>query len=303
MRRLLLILLVLSGLAAFAADPVHLSFVIHGRSPLEPQHAEQAGYGLVETAVFAGEPVVATLAAVNLPREGAGAWADRIQWEAVDADGNVIPLAATVDARPAPATAVLRDGVVAVNVTFGDLAPGRYVVRASWVDSATRQRITAEGKRLSVYRGDENTIVERAFLRETARRALALGTRDGYETARALLLQAAAGNPDPLVYESLADASAPWASPEETARYYEQSLAVAKGNLERRFGQRAKWPDKAITLFTARESKVEAFSDLLPYYRANFDNVRVVVVREGTKDKFVIQRRSDGARLREIHPQ
>jgi hypothetical protein len=301
MRRVLLTLLVLNGFAALATEPVHLSFVIHGRSPLEPQNVEQPGYGLVETAVFAGEPVVVTLAALNLPPESAGAWAGRIQWEAADAEGNVVPLTAAIDASPA--AAVLRGGAVAVNVTLGDLAPGRYVVRVSWVDSSTGKRVTAEGKRLSIYQGDENTAVQRAFLRERASRALARGTREGYESARTLLLEAAAGNPDPLVYESLADASAPWASPEETARYYAQSLAVAKGNLERRFGRPSKWPDKATTLFVARERKVEAFSRLVPYYRANFDKVRVLVVREGAKDKFVIQRRNDGAQLREIHVQ
>lgn len=299
MRRILLTLLVLCGVAAFAAEPLHFSFVIHGRSPLEPQSADRADYGLVEAVFFAGEPVVVTLTAVNAP-QGDG-WAKRIEWELTDSHGKVLAPRVT-DLAPASRPHVLAARAAQFNVTFAELPPGRYTVRASSVEPGTDRRVAAEARTLTIYRGDENVVVRRAFLRERAKAALAQGTAEGYRSARGMLLEAAEGNTDPSYYELLADASAPWAAPEETAEYYERSLAVARANLERKFGKTQEWPDKAVALFTKRAQKVSAFRELVPYYRTNFSQVRVVVLREGPGDQFVVERRSDGARLRVVTP-
>lgn len=135
-----------------------------------------------------------------------------------------------------------------------------------------------------------------------ARRWVDRETREGYDAARAMLLEAAEGNSDPSVYEILADASAPWAPPDETATYYDRSLAVAKANLTLRFGSPDRCSEKAVALFQHRERKVAAFRELVPYYTLNFLTVRVVVSRQGTKDSFVVERRSDRIRIRVIDP-
>jgi hypothetical protein len=145
--------------------------------------------------------------------------------------------------------------------------------------------------------------VRSVFLREQARAVLRDGTPESYAKARAMLLEAAQDNSDPSVYEELADASAPWAAPDETATYYRRSLDVATKNLEKHHGARKDWPAKARQLYEPRARKVQVFQELVPYYKNSFSAVRIRVVREDATDKFVIERRSDGNRLRVIDPQ
>jgi hypothetical protein len=302
MRRILVALFFLSAVVAIA-EPLHLSFVVHGRSPLEPQTSEQGTYGLVESVVFAGEPVVVTLTALNPPADVLS-WVRTVQWDVVDALGRATTATVTVDGLAPASPRPLPAGASQVNLVLSGLPPGQYTVRASSIDDATSRRVTAEARQLTIYAGDENVTVRRAFLREKARVALSTGTEEGYRAARPLLLEAAEGNTDPSLYETLADASAPWADPEETAAYYDRSAAVARANVERKFGTRSEaWPSKATSLLSARDRKVAAFRALVPYYKTNFSSVRVVVTRQATRDAFVVERRSDGGRLRVIEPQ
>lgn len=303
MRRAFLLILVMTSFTAAAVEPSHLSFVVHGRSPLEPQRTGDALTAMIETVLFDGEPVIATLMATDAGGPAATAWVKAVQWEVLAGSGEAVSPPPAIDAAPAVARHPLRGDAVHVNFTFSGLGPGRYTLRPFWRDPATGKKITSEARLLTIYRGDENLTVKRAYLREQARVALARGTEEDYRAARTMLLEAADGNTDPSVYEALADASAPWASPDETAGYYERSLAVATTNLERKFGrEQREWPVKATALFGARQRKVAAFRELLPYYRRNFNDVRVVVIRDRNKDKFAVERRRDGKRLRVVEP-
>lgn len=305
MRRTIAVLLLLVASSLFASEDMEFSFFVSGRAPLEETKPDSPEYGLVESAVFHEQPITLTVIAVNVPK-GDSAWWNAIQWKFTTRGGDRVEPPPTLRIAQAPDAAfqARRPNASHANFAVTGLKPGRYVVHAAWANAQTGKRSEAEDRLLSVYRGDESISVKREFLRDRAKNELAKGTRQSYEVARAMLLEAAEGNTDPAVYESLADASAPWAIPDETASYYERSLAIARQNLEQRLGkQQAEWPSAARTLWTKHERKVKMFQDLLPYYRANFQQVRVVVLRQPmASDKFVVERRSDGARLRTVEP-
>jgi len=175
------------------------------------------------------------------------------------------------------------------------LKPGRYLVRGAWGGNTP-----VEARSLVIYRGDETTEVHRVFLRVRAAEELKMNTREAYRLAREMLLEAADGNSDPSVYEELADASAPWAPPDETAEFYRRSLEVASTNLQRSYGPRANWPVNAEELFGPDERKMNAFVSLVPYYKLHFDLERVIAAGGLNDGEFIIQRRSDGATVRVV---
>jgi hypothetical protein len=296
-------LLLFVSLSTFGEPEVDFTFGIEGRAPLVRELPDSPGYGLVGAAVFAGDPIVLTADAFNVPEEDRTRWRASIEWVFVSVKNKQPipqPVVAPWDGEMRPT----RVGSNAFRVGFqvSGLPPGEYIVRASCVDPVTASRIDAEDRRLSVYRGDESIAVKREFLRHRGKAELAKGTRPGYEAARSMLLEAARDNTDPSVYESLADASAPWAPPEETASYYERSTTVVRQNLERRFGERGKWPAKAVEALAPYERKQATFQEMIPYYKANFEKVRIVVQGGGrmSQPKFVVERRSDGARIRTV---
>lgn len=259
-----------------------------------PRTAET--YGVIGASTFVGEPVILTVTALNAK---GGDWTDRIQWSVTSEAGEAVAvkIERTDDSAAAPPFAhrMLPNARFA-HFRMGVLPPGRYIVSLSWTDPETGELQTSRRDGVAIYRGDESPRVRSFFFREQAKAALAGGTLEGYRRARDMLLEAAAGNTDPSVYEELADASAPWVSPEETAGYYQRSLEIARENLQKHYGGQSGWPARARELFERRARKVEAFRSLLPYYKENFDRVRVVV--QG--GKFTVERRSDGATLRVI---
>ncbi|HEV7768051.1 MAG TPA: hypothetical protein VGQ76_23815 [Thermoanaerobaculia bacterium] len=304
MRHALIALFLSSCLPILAAEPVEFSFFIQGRNPMDPVTVNGPANDLEHAAVFSYEPVVLAVAAVNVPESDLATWWTSIQWSITTVAGARVepsPKIEITDARDRGFEA-LRPRAAHINFSVSGLGPGRYIFHATRTDPTTGETTSARDRMLSIYRGDENLTVKRTFLRERAALALSKGTRQDFEAARSMLLEAAEGNPDPLVFESLADASAPWANPDETASYYERALAITRQNLEERLGkQRSSWPPTAVRQWNAQERKLKAFREILPYYKANFQQVRVVVVRAPrSSEKFVVERRSDGARLRTI---
>jgi hypothetical protein len=137
-------------------------------------------------------------------------------------------------------------------------------------------------------------------LRDQARAEVSKGTKEGYLAARALLLQAVKDNDDPSFYEELADISLPWAQPDETAVYYDKSLAIARANLEKVHGAQNEWPEKAWQLYRPRAGKAETFRRLQPEYAMKFHDVRVTIDRRRGGDAFIMAQRSNGKQLRVI---
>jgi len=306
MHRLPGVMFALFWSVAALAEPLHMSFEIHGSTPLHEQATDSPAYGMVGAFVWVGEPLIATVSALNVPSGDLIDWIRYMKWSVTSESGDSVtvkfdrdwdsPLKARSDLRK-------RSDVAFANFKFGPLPPGRYIIALGWTDPETNERKTASKRHLAIYRGNESPFIRSYFLRREARSALSHGTFESFSKARTMLLQAADGNTDPSVYEELGDAAAPWALPDETANYYQLSLEIAKKNLEKNLGPQKDWSAKAWHLYRPHESKVKAFRALVPYYRTNFDQVRVLVVPDGMKGKFVIERRSDGARLRVIDPQ
>ena len=302
MNRWLAIPVIFWAMATFAAEPMDVSFVLHGRAPLHSQASDSPTYGLMDASVFSGEPVIITVTALNTPADR-DAWIRGLRWRVVTAEGT--PISAEIErtadsAATAPYAHRLLPNATFANFSVKPLPPGQYTVTLTWADPASGSRQTARRSAFAVYRGDETPLVRSFYLRERASAELAKGTLESYRVARAFLLEAADGSTDPSVYDELADASVPWAPPTETATYYQRSLDIAKRALEKNFGAERDWPEKARQLYRPRERKVNAFRDLVSYYSANFKDVRVVFVGDRSRQKFVIHRRNDGAVVREV---
>ncbi|MCM2315181.1 MAG: hypothetical protein NDJ92_08525, partial [Thermoanaerobaculia bacterium] len=266
--------------------------LIHGRAPLQPAPNPD---GYIESAIFAGEPVHLTAIVSNAPNEDDETLARAVRWTIDSADGK--PVSATPSfvsgSGLSGAFPPKLAGARSLLYSIPALAPGRYVVRASWHDD-----VKTEPRILNVYGGNEGPRVRQEFLRLNARKRLQDGTPEAYLAARTMLEEAAKNSTEPAVYEELADVSAPWASPEDTATYYSRSLEVAKRNLEAHYGESADWPESASELYRQSELKAKTFRDLIPYYKTHFHEVRVVVVRTGDSEDFAIERRKDGVRIR-----
>ena len=282
--------------AMLSAQPALLTTVVKGRSPLESPKLTD---GTIETAAFVGDVVHVIITVHGMTSDASGCMGD-LRWLVTTLDGDSTSATLTrVDATES--SREFRAGPDAdstAKFVLSALPPGIYHLQASCASDETV--VTGDRRRLIVYAGDENPTINRAFLVDRAKVAIGMATRDGYMQARAMLLKAANGNTDPSIYELLADASAPWADPRETAGYYERSLAVARANLARKFGEPAQWPAAASTQFRRRERKVEVFRALVPELVANFAERRVVVKTEGSSQMFVIERRKDGVQLRAI---
>jgi hypothetical protein len=302
MRSLFVSILLICSSGVYGEEPVDLSFVIHGRAPLERQAPDE---DMIGAAVFEGDPIMFTLAALNLPADD-GHWVDHIKWKVLTEKGSEVPVAITTSPVRGDRSALPKRPEAQsrfANSKVANLPPGKYVVNLSWVGSDERvAQVTAEPRLLIVYGGDESDAVHREFLRHRAGMVLKQGTSEAYRTARGWLLEAADGNTDPALYEELADASAPWAPPDETATYYQRSLEVARRNLEKRYGTRDQWPEKAVHLYQPQERKVQAFLRIVSYYKTNFSEIRVVVVRDGLTEKFAVERRDNGKRLQLVEP-
>ena len=307
MRNFALVATLFATLVASAGEPVALRLEIHGRTPLHVQPVDSPGYGLLGAGVFVGEPVIATVTGLNIPTEDKADWTGHLKWTVTTESGEFISVMITPVAdypvETTHFTRLTRPDAVFANFKFETFPPGRYVVEVRWAKLDKPYTDTASRRLLAVYRGDEEPRVRSFFLREQARLALKEQTIEAYRRARTMLLEAAEGNSDPSVYEELADASAPWAAPEETLAHYQRSLDIARQNLERSHGPRRDWPPSAFHLYEPRARKVDAFRTLVPYYRTNFDQIRVVVVRDGMHDKFAVERRTDGTRVRIVDPQ
>jgi hypothetical protein len=286
-----------TSVGLFGADPQDFSLFVTGHSPLEADLNDESG--LVESVLFVDEPINLTLVVPGVDEQDAGRWAESLHWDVLTSEGTRVALSKVPELEVKKD--VVRARVARFAFAMSPLPSGRYVVRASWVDEKHHVVIQSEDRKLTVYRGDESLTVKRAFLRQSAKALVAEGSRKSYLSARTMLLEAASDNTDPQVYEELADISAPWAQPDETASYYKRSLIVAQSNIERRFGrQQDGWPAQATQLLKQRKRKVDVFDRLLPYYRANFEDVRVMVVRVGKGETFVVERRSDGRRLQSV---
>jgi hypothetical protein len=193
---------------------------------------------------------------------------------------------------------VKRPDVLNVKCTIRGLQPGRYIVDLSW--RRDPKRLAAEPRKLYVYRGDETPSVKTAYCRKLASQAYD-GTREGYERARSFLERAMADTTQPIVFEELGDLSAPWASPQETADYYERASRLSRRNIEARFGaNRSLWSPRAISLQNAQDQKTNTFRSLVHYYTENFNTVRIVAIRRPTGQEFEIQRRTDGKLIRKV---
>ena len=306
MRRLFPVLVLLISQAALASEPLYLFFEIHGRTPLHRQPSDSPGYGLQGAAVWEEEPLIVTVTALNVPADEKGNWTRRIEWTVTTEEGGVVEVAVEPDANspiktPHSVRLAFSDTLFA-NFRFSTLPAGRYIVALSWTDPRTGEKRNAERRLMAIYRGDEEPLVRSFYLREQAQAALKKNTFESFQRARTMLLEAAKDNSDPSVYEELADASAPWAAPDETAEYYQRSLDLARKALETNVGPQKDWPEKARSLYEPRERKVNAFRQLVPYYRNSLNQVRIFVEPDGRGGKFVVIRRSDGARLKVIDP-
>lgn len=305
-RLLISIAALLLSAASLGADEPYFRFDVHGRTPLHVQSPDSVAYGLLGTAIWNGERAIVTVSAMNVSAAETTAWLDRLDWTVLTEAGQPVSAAvARHDDSPthAPHHLRLRGDVHFANFEITGLSPGRYIVELAWTDPNTGKRRTSERRELAIYKGDETPFIRSFFLREQAQKALAAGTADSFERARRMLLEAANGNTDPSVYEELADASLSWTAPDQTLAYYQQSLDIARRNLEKHHGPKNDWSAKVLQLYEPRLRKVEAFRKIVPYYRQNFDRVRVVLLRDGRGGKFAVERRSDGARLRVVDPQ
>lgn len=110
-------------------------------------------------------------------------------------------------------------------------------------------------------------------------------------------------NRDELPDAAACDASLPWAQPADTAVYYDRSVAVARANLENKYGPDRDWPERAWQLYRPRERKSAAFRSLVPEYAIKFQDLKVVIARHDGRQVFVVERRSDGKHLRVVEPQ
>lgn len=299
MRRLVFISIsLIASLFVSGDERPSLSFVIHGYAPLAAQNVGEPYYGAVQTALFVDDPVVVTISLLNAPTTDVAKWADYLRWDVRHLDGTPAnaSVALQLSAPKPPAFAALKKNATHANFVISGLTEGRYVVTVRWHDD---HDYAAEPRKLSIYRGDESAIVSTAYYRNRAE-AANNGTLEGYKAARELLLKAAETSNDPGLYQELGDASAAWADPNETAKYYERARDLAEANITARFGPRGRWPKSAVTLYTRREQTARVFRSLVPYYTANFNDVRVVALHDRSRDAFQIQRRSDGSIIRTV---
>jgi hypothetical protein len=303
MRRLLCLSLLFIAAMAAGAEPSLLSFVIHGRPSLHSQPAGSPGSGLVNVGVFEGEPILLTLTAHNAPAGDDDGWLRRAQWTVTTEMGEPVAVKLRRDTESsvqAPYAYRLRGSTKSVNLRMDAPPPGRYIVALTWTDSASGERQTARREGFAVYRGDETLMIRAWFLRDQARTEVSKGTREGYLAARTLLLQAVKDNDDPSFYEELGDISLPWAQPDETAAYYDKSLAIARANLEKTHGAENGWSENAWQLYRPRAGKAETFRRLQPEYAMKFHDVRVTIDHRRSGDVFIMEQRSNGKQLRVI---
>lgn len=303
MRRTVIFLLAaLCSIRLMAAEP-GLVIEIHGRTPLHHIPVDSPAYGMIGAALYKGEPVVATVAAFDVGMVDSAHILANLRWKLSTVEGDKLDVSVQRDENTPLKVAsnlLKRPEAIIFNVRLGELPPGEYMLWLDYVDPNTSTHVSADPRAIAVYEGNENSRVRSRYLREQARHELRKGTYDSYQVAKARLLEAPDAENDPTYYDELADASLPWAPPEETARYYQRSLEIARNNLMKAFGAQREWPEKAHHLFEPRSRKVEAFRKLVPYYSMNFNEVRVSFVSEVRYGKFVVERRRDGARLRVI---
>jgi hypothetical protein len=302
MRKLLLLSLFCLAPAVAGSEEPYYAVAVHGRPALHPETAVTAASSGADVGVYQGEPVMLTVTAFN-DSSDTDVWLQHIQWLVTTGDSE--PVAAKIrrdtDATvQAPYAYRIQRNTTSAAFRIDSLPAGRYLVAVSWLDPVSGERRTSRREGLAVYRGDETPLIRAWFLRDRARAALLAGTRESYEAARGMLLQAASDNDDPSFYEELADISLPWAPPGETAAYYDKSLAIARANLEKTYGQERDWPERAWRLYRPQARKVERFRALVPEYAIKFQDMKIVVARRQTGDAFVIQRRSDGKELRVV---
>lgn len=302
--RTMLILLLCLSAPAVAAPNVAFRLILHGRSPLDPNPASGSSPRLESTAFFEHGRVHGTLLVFGEQLQtDAVAFARRMTYTFVAEDGAAISPSVTVDPPvvPLPRVWSALGARSHADITFSGVPPGRYVIHAALDDSDRSEAHALAPRGIVIYRGDEHEQVRAEWLLARARAALD-GSAAGYQLARPLLLEASKIRNDPSILEALADAGAPWVTPQETLSFYKRSVEVARANIASALADSKSQPAKrAERSLTFKERKMRAFESLVPEYANRFAEVRVVVVVNGVRaGQFVMERRADGARVRVV---